>query len=245
MLLVCGGMVRSGSTLQYNMARLLVSELRMGSGEGYIGGDDIAANAEKLDRWRTDAAIHVIKTHDVRADWLEGRDRVLYIYRDLRDVAVSAMQKFNQSGGKLILSLQKAVEACGVVENMGGVLMQRYEDVVSDLHGAAKQMADFLGVELSDDVADLIVSECSIGKAVEKTGQMQGTFRAGVRKLLKFAGVSWDVFDQESLLHPDHVSNSKGAIGVWRSALPRAELSQIEKQFGEWLIAHGYEENLK
>jgi hypothetical protein len=88
-------MPRSGSTLQFNVIRMLLAVYDMGGPE--LSGLERPAGAKSwpdaLVDWARDDRYHLVKTHSVHPstrDLLaEGNIRVFYIFRDLRDVGVS------------------------------------------------------------------------------------------------------------------------------------------------------------
>ena len=77
MLIICNGMIRSGSTLQYDMVRTLVEWLQMGHNQGYIGPAALALREADLKAWEEDDQLHVINSHVVvpisRNSDLEGQ----------------------------------------------------------------------------------------------------------------------------------------------------------------------------
>ncbi|OAD21381.1 hypothetical protein THIOM_002852, partial [Candidatus Thiomargarita nelsonii] len=46
--------------------------------------------------------------------------------------------------------------------------------------------------------------------------------------------------DYSTLLHPDHISSTQGASGVWRTSLSSEELEIIMERYQDWMIEAGY-----
>ena len=110
MLIVCNGMIRSGSTLQYNLIRLQVEATFSGKAEGFIGKKEL--NSERLQFWQKDVALHVIKSHDILPEWMRAEGiKLVYIYRDIRDVAVSLKNKSGRTGDRLLAYSDGIIEA--------------------------------------------------------------------------------------------------------------------------------------
>jgi len=42
------------------------------------------------------------------------------------------------------------------------------------------------------------------------------------------------------MLHPDHISISRGQPGKWKEELPEYEAERIAECFKRWLEEHGY-----
>ncbi|OAD20264.1 hypothetical protein THIOM_004044, partial [Candidatus Thiomargarita nelsonii] len=111
MLIVCNGMLRSGSTLQYNLLKSIVESHNLGGAEGYFSSEQFQSLRKKFERWGISSEIIVIKTHDIIPYSEEmiksGTMKICYTYRDIRDVAVSAQRKFDLDGDKLLKSLDR------------------------------------------------------------------------------------------------------------------------------------------
>lgn len=118
----------------------------------------------------------VVKTHDaptsaVRSLCGSGRARAIYSYRDLRDVALSALDhgrrlRLEGRTGSLrtITTLEEALRyADGLVPtwrdwlSCPGTLALRFEDAVTDPATVVRRITDHLGVRLdSSEVRDLL-----------------------------------------------------------------------------------------
>src|SRR5512138_2281267 len=96
----CGGMIRAGSTLQYQIASELIERLGLGRRTGYLPP---AEHAWVLGA-RPVAGLSTFKTHELTeqvARQCRQSDAVaLYIYRDLRDVVSSLQQKRARAIGR-------------------------------------------------------------------------------------------------------------------------------------------------
>lgn len=255
MLVVCNGMLRAGSTLQYNLVRCLVEMLEAGTGEGFYVADELTKSQATIDRWADDSNHHVFKIHDLHPHVTElaarGKARITYIYRDIRDVAVSAKRKFNYRGTLLIKVLDGAIELFDEMQAMDGVLWQRYESVVEDLPKAVTEVAQFLELTADDVVIERVVSESSIERNRQiAEAQESLPFLVKLRKALGktpagriLSRLGWNsrsVFDAKSLVHADHFSKRAGQTEVWRSELSAAEQKTLTARYQNWLQAQGY-----
>jgi len=266
MLVVCNGMMRAGSTLQYNLARSLVEKIGTGTGEGYFDNGQLAPPEGEFTLWAKDTRHHVIKMHDVHPEVarLTANDvvRICYIYRDIRDVAASAKYMWDYEGESLNWALDTAIATYYQLQTMEYVLWQRYEDVVSDLSAAVVTIADFLGLDAPQFIVAEIVEECSLDTAqrvmkefslvdrmhhfAEKRARRMPEplrlllRRTGVRYLFRKIVPYVNIYDERSLLIPGHVSTQAGAVGVWHTALEKQEIEAITERYKEWLIRAGY-----
>lgn len=246
MLIICNGMPRSGSTLQYNIARLLVTKLQVGFSEGFISKKRWELSKTKLLDWESAKAYHVIKSHTIHPDWMQTSSInrcYLYIYRDLRDVAVSIKNKFGHEDNKLILALDKAIEGyenISKTSKKNNVCWLKYEDVVRDIPNAIMEQASFLKLKPDYRIKQEIVQECSINYVNKITQKLQGNYRTKLYSFFRKLHMPVHIFDNESLYHPDHISKNNGAIGAWKSELSIREIGIIENRYNSWLRTHSY-----
>lgn len=267
MLVICNGMVRSGSTLQYNLARGIVEAMQAGKGEGWISPDRLEEKRDEMMGWARDKEIHVIKSHVIPQCARELRDTgavsFCYIYRDIRDVAVSAKNKWNYEGEKLFEVLDKAVATYYEIQTLRSVLMQRYERIINDLPATTHEIANFLGLQPTNDLVSRVAEENSLEKAqrtaintshdfgkIVKSALMRIGLRLRIKDIMRVIGVpeSWRrslrdalIFqDDQTLLHPDHISKNKGAVGFWRKELAEEEIRVISIRYENWLRDAGF-----
>ncbi len=266
-MVMCNGMGRGGSTLQYNLARRLVEKCRAGVAHGYmVDGLPHAQHVphETVIQWSHDPGLHVVKAHEPHSllgDLLQtGAARVCYIYRDLRDVALSRRTAFGERGDRLIDTIADHVgwyhELSGLRDQYpDAVVWQRYETVIADLPGAVREIATVLALSPDDDIVYAVDAECGMAasqrtvdqnrKAVQETvdalraenPRLAGMFlrligRSGQQQQLTQHG--------DDLLHHNHISRRQGA-SAWRDHLDHDTRDAIETRFGSYLRDAGYE----
>lgn len=222
--IICAGMYRSGSTWQYQVAAAIVSRHLHGTALGFIEGD--AYNPGDGD----DHTHRVLKTHQAhrRFSWaLHARAaRALYVMRDPRDVAFSAM-RFWATTFEEVTGPGGVIEKCLANDtfwtNQPGVLVQRYRQNVIDPPAAVRQIARWLGLEPDWVAAARLADEFSFRRNKELS---QLTPQPPV----------------DSLLHPRHVED--GRIGGWRELATLRQRWTLAELCGDWLIDRGYELDL-
>lgn len=244
MIIVCNGMLRAGSTLQYNLACALLEKYSLCSREGFFTSDQIDNLKESMSEWEEEDIFHVLKTHELHPFFKErapsGRIKILYIYRDIRDVAVSVKLKFKRTDKELVRDLDAAVMIFNELCSTEGVLWQKYEEVVGDLSSAIKSQAAFLGLKPSEDVVHQVVEECSMPEAKRSTDSLLMVTMRFVQQALHKIGVRFTYYDKHSLLHPDHISKNRGAIGIWQQELAEEEIAMLTERYRVWLHKAGY-----
>ncbi|MCC3546800.1 FkbM family methyltransferase [Microcoleus sp. PH2017_24_DOB_U_A] len=232
-------MTRSGSTLQYNICRSLVEKLDIGKGEGFFEGNQLLDFQDQFLEWGKDDLFHVIKIHEFYPKAVEmslkGCVKFCYIYRDIRDVAASLKKKEQIDGHDLITSLDSAIEAYHKIKDIPNLLIQRYENVVTYLAKAIREVDLFLGLKASEYTKEWVQKECSVENA------KQVILSLAVSSLTpQFNASNQLLYDSKTLLHHNHISNSSGAIGVWRVYLEQQEINWITERYKSWLVELKY-----
>ncbi len=259
MLVICNGMIRSGSTLQYNLVRNLLENLEFGMGHGYFDLEQKIISDEQLLQWGRDSCYHVIKMHEIHPKSLEMMTnrllKICYIYRDIRDVAVSIKNMWSLEEDVLHSELDKAVEIYYNLVKIPNVLYQKYEDVISDLPHVVRELADYLDLNPTEEIIKAVEKSSSLenmmrisqSKGLQLKGQLLVFMKLHTPSKLKFllreilgSRIVDFYHDQHTLLHPQHISKYSGATGVWRTSLDKHEINAITARYEAWLRASGY-----
>ena len=106
MLVICNGMERAGSTCQYSLTRLLIQTSGIGKIHPYTGAHTDTWPLPNMREWAADEEFHLVKLHKVHKVIPEaiqdGRLRIIYVYRDVRDVAASLRRVRGLRGDRLV-----------------------------------------------------------------------------------------------------------------------------------------------
>ena len=223
MLIVCCGMPRSGSTLQYQIACELVERAGLGVRPG-VWPTPITPGM-----WGGSRPVHVAKVHDPdpRLDNAGGYDprftRFVYAYRDVRDAIASHLQKITDAGepgipadelGAVVRA--RMLEPWAYFTLMQGTLVSRYETMIGDVAGEVRRIADHCEIETDDETIQ------SIADGLDLSAQRR-----------YIASRSWgsdEAWDARTLLHRNHVRD--GRIGKFREVLSPAQLRAVERVAG-------------
>ena len=246
--------------MQYNIVQHVLREKQLGTSEGFLGFEAQGKPNFSPRKWIDDNGWHIIKVHHFGEPLKELSDtegmRVCYIYRDLRDVAVSAISKWNYGEKELVAALDDAVEVYNFVCNLRQALMQKYEELSVDLSGGISEIGRFLNIPMSLDEISNLAQVYSIETTIKRTEEMRNRkyfqsrivlrriarriFGVRLAKRAKRALKVGGVYDPDFLWHPDHISKRRGAIGVWRTELDDHLCKMIVTRYGAWLEANGY-----
>jgi len=227
----CCGMMRSGSTLQYNIASDIVERHRLGRALGYVTADDF----RRLHREHAGSdGMLVVKCHaylgGARELLAQDRARAIYSVRDIRDVLVSLMHmkgftfdELQQEGWIYVILAQH--QAWAGAERM---LVSKYCTMIVDMHNEVRRIAEHLGVALTEE---------EIASTAERFGldaQKQRMPRSA--EGLATNGAEW--FESATLLHRNHIRS--GEVEQWKTELTRSQIALIEHIAYDWLVAHGH-----
>ena len=232
-LVLCCGMIRSASTLQYQVVAELVERNGIGGRAGFADQQSVSAVLHDAGRI---PGLAIIKVHEVlpELDRLiqQGRAHLFYTFRDLRAVALSIMRKWNvpfahviARKGWLETAVQSSVRWFAVPE----VCVSRYEDMVLALPGEIAKWASALGLNISSGQAEELAGEFSIARQKERVETIR----------IEKPSDAGDYIDAKSLLHHDHILD--GSFDSWKTELEQWQIRQIEHRFAEWQSRHGYQ----
>lgn len=245
MLAVCNGMPRSGSTLQYNIIRHLVERRDCGKGNGYWPPRRCARHRRQIQQWRNDDGWQIIKMHGIHAPLfarLRTKDVcLLYIYRDLRDVAKSMRRIWGYDDERILVALDKAVGVHRIITKFDGIAVYRFETAVGDLRTTIQSHATDLGLErLSETELDAVEKACSPSQLRSEIGYF-GRIVLTVKHIANKAGLPVFPHDRRTLLHRGHMSNDKvGASRVEKRGVSKMLVKRIEKRYQEFFEQEQY-----
>lgn len=208
--IVVAGMYRSGSTWLYNATRFLAMEAGNRVYSCWVSDFSIeqAAHAELV----------VVKIHDM-SDALATRAwRIVTCYRDLRDVARSAIDMGTVESEEDVIPL---LSDCVAQHKFWAQLAHadiRYEDIVGFAQKPLAELQTALDMPISHVACD------RIAHALESLEEPNAVGSAG--------------HDASTLMHTRH--RFGGYPGRWMGALTSQTIESINTQFAEWLGRHGY-----
>lgn len=244
MYLVCAGMVRSGSTWQYNVLSRLIDTYALGGRLGFFekGEEFLAA----MERDKHDPSkLWTVKTH-ARSDVWEklcqrGQAKILYSYRDVRDVAYSVAHKLSRTMDDLLqvpnLFEDLILENDAFFTRMEPLLSMRYEEMFSNPVRSIIRIARFIDVDLDEGTAAEIEREFSMEGMRKQVNAITRHFEELGNDLSKHENTC--LHDNHTQLHWNHLRT--GLSGTWRKEVEPSHLQRMTELFHSWLVAHGYE----
>lgn len=198
------GMVRSATTMQYHMAQEVIKRAKVPHAFYRKWDETRAADGLSDDTYR------LFKRHLYAPEIAVLHPKVIYSYRDFRDVVASWMHFKNISFEELLRTdmMPNTLQAYADWTAQAQLMVTRYEDIC-DLEALARRMAEFLEVELSP-------------------------------KHIRQIAVICDRDAQIRLHDVDRRHIFTGETGQWRTALTREQAAFVEGFAYKWMIDHGY-----
>jgi tetratricopeptide (TPR) repeat protein len=230
-------MNRSGSTVHYQIVVDLIESNHLGMSIGWIDN----FNSQALETLQNAIArkdkFLVIKCHrytPTAAALVEaGLAKAVYIYRDVRDVAVSLSRKFFPSIEAVLSdrALESSLENYYGWTSLPNVMISQYELTIGNLSQEVIKIAKYLGISI-EKKARSIAQKLSIE---EQQKTIQNFNNSSVR--LK-TGIGDDYYDPVSQLHNRHIYS--GQPNQWKDVLSVEQITSIENLAFSWLIDRGY-----
>ncbi len=180
----------------------------------------------------------ILKTHEAPLEkaFYDERVRVLFSYRDVRDIAASIKKKWGYSFDQILSVVQDMIEIDRAFDDIPGVLVQSYDTLYADLPAATREIAHFLNVKLDDEDLVRIAGALSVDASKER---IEARSKNPVVRFLGRLSGRFQV-DPKTQMHDDHISASGGRDGDWKNQFTEAQIITLNKRFGDWLEMHGY-----
>lgn len=220
----CGGMIRSGSTLQYNIVAELLESAFGSARTTWVEAADHAEFFRTNGRFPTAFKSHVL-TAEIRSELEQGTSSAVATYRDVRDVVASSILKFGISPDAVsaVQQARVAIVNFSQWEAQEQTLVSKYEQFVDHVPEETARIADFLELRCSRQEIRRVAEKCTGLKA------LQPNLGSPARS---------DAFDSYTLLHSDHCNG--GTVSRYREELGPDVISALNVEFGDWLASHGY-----
>ena len=227
MIVICGGLMRTGSVAMFQIMREIVETQAVGFAPVMPHDKEVEFWEENIGDWTHNDTTVVTKLHrwmDLLSPYKNGVKVVMTI-RDMRDVTVSLM---NFRGG----GFEPAIHSNAFKGNIEGqaeweekvpadnLLKIRYEDFIRIRAVTTKQVADFMGISLQLSEAMKIEQKWNIN--------------ANLRRSLKSYVVGHPEF-----MSPRHIQSGK--VGQWKETLTHEQILEVQDRVGhDWFIENDY-----
>ena len=272
MLICCDGMHRSGSAFQYNLVCSLLEKMGSCKRHGRRETEEEWLSSPVQEWIEAKDIYHVVKSSTyIYTEKLQmardGRTRIFYIHRDIRDVAVAAKSKWGLAGDELFVMLDRAVNSYTTLEKDEAfgkpwLLHQKYEDVFNNTTEAVCEIARFLNLSPSQEIIEEVIKECSIevmyAHSKSKSLYFNHTMRNSLGNIANFIkrflptplNQSWGLrkiymglfpkLEKHTAIAYNHIEPTRGVPEAWRDQLNKKEQELITARYEGYLMRAGY-----
>lgn len=218
-------MRRAGSTLQYQLAKAIVEQ----SKRGFAIGWQIHQNWPQLQvQYNDNNGYVVLKTHHFIKEYTKRDYRALYIYRDIRDVVVSLMNKYEFPFKRAMQEVPSILNEHYVWMDIPDIYISKYECDVFNPVWEAIQINQYLGTNLPDIALRIIGAQHTLANQERYIRHFNWPNNIADKTMR----------DPETQLHRNHIHN--GRAGQWRTKLTYSQVKELEIVAGDYLREYDY-----
>ena len=243
MLIINGGVPRSGTVLVGNLIRLMlerrgISWMRYNPQERRHLPEFLRVVKAGVLRKALIVHTHLIDEPILQA--LEAREDavLLWNHRDPRDALVSLMKLHDLQISHAVMAMKVYFEAAELATASESCLELRYSDLTNDLTGQIERVADKLAVQSEpDEMTDLVAAT-----SLEAHGKIVSDLNANnIPDAVSHQTRHRDMReDPRTLLNDRHIQS--GRTGRWRDELTLSEQQQVQSELDKWIERFGYEQ---
>ncbi len=220
MVVLCDGMIRSGSTWSFIVTlELLRSCEPHRKAFGFYNDNPRVLTAAARPR----SSNLVIKSHSLDPSSYDlcraGGIKAIYTWRDPYDVIVSSIRMFGRSADYWIGSLRSALRVWAFHRATGSACIISYESIIQAPLASINSVASYLGLHIDPEQASRIATATSLDRLKAFSQQIDGLESKVVREDCR-------VYDRQTLLHKNHIRD--GSIGYGAGLLDAEHLSLID-----------------
>jgi Sulfotransferase domain len=240
-IIICDGIIRSGSTWSFNVCRLLGQMLSKRRGQPFgIGcvGEDSLDHFLQVEAGLRDGAA-VIKVHEVgpvALEWIRtGRVKAVCTFRDPRDCVASDIvfwgDGFDPSVRRVARSLEYLYKS---YQHFDRTLFVRYEEMIEKPLWQIRRIAEYLQIPIDQKQLEWIDGQTNIHASRKICEGLSARPEDQVD-----IGLGNHRRDRVSLLHDNHIGSAKS--GRWKTDLTAEQGQMLTQIFRPGLEALGYE----
>lgn len=241
MLIINGGIPRSGTVLVGNLVRLML-ERRGINWSRYNPQErrDLPDFLRLARQTQIDNAT-IVHTHlidaEITAELAQRSDAVLiWNHRDPRDALVSLMALHDLRHEEALSAMRVYCNAAEIAYAEPGVMKIAYEDLVRDLPAYVSKIAANLRFELSPNEVDNLIRLTSLAAHQKTVDQLQEDLFSGARTLKTKRRIMRE--DPKTLLNDRHIQS--GQHGRWRCELTKADQESVNAGLERWIRLFDY-----
>jgi hypothetical protein len=235
---LCTGILRSGSTWSFNVCRLMAKVVAGRERTPMWSGYMLANQTEQF--FQTTGhppGPTIIKTHGLGPIALEKvrteQAKSVCTYRDPRDCVASLMTFTGQYFEEAVESIRGTMGSLDEYRKAGNTHFIRYEQMLDDSLGQVRGIADFLGVTIEEPMLARIDEKSNLESSKKVCEDLRH------RPAGEFMRSAEDHrVDPQTWLHHNHIHS--GQVGRWREEMSPQQAQELNRVFAPWLERLGY-----
>jgi len=254
MLVICVGLIRSASTLQYQLCRELLNKTDHTLIDYWY--TEKVKEIEHAINNRNSVPLSIIKTHsyfDIFGS-ISDCDDIAFLtsYRDLRESSMSAMEAYKMPFDEVVSSKWFETEMTNLsqLKKLDKILFQNYNQFIHLLPTAVNDMASFLQINIEFDINE-ICRNYNKNSQIEKIEKHNSKFRSKiidkVNRLFQIMNPTnrrkqglFQNIDPKTTLHHNHINKNDLH---WNTYFSRHQKDIMKDIIGDWLIEYGFEKD--
>jgi Sulfotransferase domain len=239
-IVICDGMIRSGSTWSFNVCRLMGDLLakRRGQAHGSAYLDRTTLDQFLVTQAYVREGPAIVKGHElgpVALDWIRtGRAKAVCTIRDPRDCIASDIVFWGAGFDASISRVVSSIKYLADYQDFGRTLFIRYEEMMEDRMWQIKRIAAYLKITLDQKDAEAIDAQTNIRASRKVCEGLSGRTDKDVDMILDSHRR-----DRTTLLHDNHIGT--GEVGRWKRELTPEQGEKLTHLLQRSLRALGYE----
>ena len=203
---------------------------------GDFGNDEVRSRLESL---KASPGVNILKTHEapLESAFYDENVRVLFSYRDVRDIAASMKKKWGYPFEQILAEIDAMIEIERAFSDIPNVLVQSYDMLYKDLPAAIGEIARFLAVPIDEVEIARLAAENSV-ETFQK--RIESRSKQPLIRLLSRVSGRFRI-DPKTQMHDNHISAAGGKDGDWTIVFSTEEIATLLNQYAGWLETHQYD----
>lgn len=243
MLIINGGIPRSGTVLVGNLIRLMLES--RGIRWARYNPQEPRHMPDFLKTVQTAPAqpVLIIHTHLINQDILNAiavRDDaiLLWNHRDPRDALVSLAKLHDLDLPRALHAIRIYAQAASIAVNTETCIEIRYDALTTLPEQHITQLGDALGFQLTTDEIAKLRSQTSVDAHASVMNQLRKGALPTARTLNTKKRLLHE--DPKTLVNDRHIQSGKN--GRWRTELRETQQAEVNASLARWISAFGYDQ---
>ena len=253
MIIICVGLKRAASTLQYQICKELIES----KSNNYIdhGYTEDLNKIKKIVKAESNVDFSIIKTHQYFDYYksINDNEDIIFLgsYRDLRDSSVSVMEAYSLTFDDIISKkwFENEMKTLKNFEELQNCVIQEYIQLTGELEESIRQITKILNIKVDNSIINYLKNSLNKKAQLIKINHYNKSIKS---KTIRIINLFYKRIipkeqknrillfnkDKKTGLHFNHINKQSNK---WEYYFSLEEKKQIKNKIGKWLIKYGYE----